>query len=173
MLNSRMLKQFNKAYENDALKAAVYGASPIGIVVMLYEGAIKAIMTASIAIEAQRFDEKARMISKAMDIIEGLRIALDVDAGSEAAVNLNELYLYMKTRLGRASLKNDLEILAEVRGLLETILPAWQQVDRSQPAASAVAGHDGCDASCRAGPADGGVRCLDIRARRGGNGQGL
>jgi CIC family chloride channel protein len=41
-----MLKQFNKAYENDALKAAVYGASPIGIVVMLYEGAIKAIMTA-------------------------------------------------------------------------------------------------------------------------------
>lgn len=140
MLNSRMLKQFNKAYENDALKAAVYGASPIGIVVMLYEGAIKAIMTASIAIEAQRFDEKARMISKAMDIIEGLRIALDVDAGSEAAVNLNELYLYMKTRLGRASLKNDLEILAEVRGLLETILPAWQQVDRSQPAASAVAG---------------------------------
>ncbi|AXT47991.1 flagellar export chaperone FliS [Chromobacterium haemolyticum] len=140
MLNSRMLKQFNKAYENDALKAAVYGASPIGIVVMLYEGAIKAIMTASIAIEAQRFDEKARMISKAMDIIEGLRIALDVEAGSEAAVNLNELYLYMKTRLGRASLKNDLEILAEVRGLLETILPAWQQVDRSQPAASAAAG---------------------------------
>ncbi|PTU68364.1 flagellar export chaperone FliS [Chromobacterium haemolyticum] len=140
MLNSRMLKQFNKAYENDALKAAVYGASPIGIVVMLYEGAIKAIMTAGIAIEAQRFDEKARMISKAMDIIEGLRIALDVEAGSEAAVNLNELYLYMKTRLGRASLKNDLEILAEVRGLLETILPAWQQVDRSQPAASAAAG---------------------------------
>ncbi|WP_043642104.1 flagellar export chaperone FliS [Chromobacterium haemolyticum] len=135
-----MLKQFNKAYENDALKAAVYGASPIGIVVMLYEGAIKAIMSASIAIEAQRFDEKARMISKAMDIIEGLRIALDVEAGSEAAVNLNELYLYMKTRLGRASLKNDLEILAEVRGLLETILPAWQQVDRSQPAASAAAG---------------------------------
>ena len=140
MLNSRMLKQFNKAYENDALKAAVYGASPIGIVVMLYEGAIKAIMTASIAIEAQRFDEKARMVSKAMDIIEGLRIALDVEAGSEAAVNLNELYLYMKTRLGQASLKNDLVILAEVRSLLETILPAWQQVDRSQPAASAVAG---------------------------------
>ncbi|MGR2679960.1 flagellar export chaperone FliS [Chromobacterium haemolyticum] len=135
-----MLKQFNKAYENDALKAAVYGASPIGIVVMLYEGAIKAIMTASIAIEAQRFDEKARMISKAMDIVEGLRIALDVEAGSEAAVNLNELYLYMKTRLGQASLKNDLVILAEVRSLLETILPAWQQVDRSQPAASAVAG---------------------------------
>lgn len=140
MLNSRMLKQFNKAYENDALKAAVYGASPIGIVVMLYEGAIKAIMTASIAIEAQRFDEKARMISKAMDIIEGLRIALDVEAGSEAAVNLNELYLYMKTRLGQASLKNDLTILVEVRSLLETILPAWQQVDRSQPVASAAAG---------------------------------
>ncbi|MDF0604210.1 flagellar export chaperone FliS [Neisseriaceae bacterium TC5R-5] len=130
-MNSRMLKQFNQVYENDALKAAVYGASPTGIVVMLYEGAIKALITASIAMEAKRFDEKARMISKAMDIIEGLRIALDLDVASDAAVNLNELYLYMKTRLGKASLKNDTEMLLEVRHLLETILPAWQQLDRT------------------------------------------
>ena len=36
----------NKAYRDDALKVAVYGASSIGIVVMLYEGAIKAIRLA-------------------------------------------------------------------------------------------------------------------------------
>ncbi|WP_239690819.1 flagellar export chaperone FliS [Chromobacterium sphagni] len=125
-----MLKQFNQAYANDALKTAVYGASPVGIVVMLYEGAIKAINSASVAIDAGRFDEKARMISKAVDILEGLRVALDLDLASEAAVNLNDLYLYMKLRLAKASLKNDKDMLAEVRGLLETILPAWQQVDK-------------------------------------------
>ncbi|XLM23262.1 flagellar protein FliS, partial [Chromobacterium piscinae] len=31
-----------------------------------------------------RFDEKARMINKAVDILEGLRIALDLEQGSEA-----------------------------------------------------------------------------------------
>ena len=134
MLNSRMLKQFNQAYANDALKAAVYGASPVGIVVMLYEGAIKALQSASLAIEAGRFDEKARMISKVVDILEGLRVALDLDQASEAAVNLNDLYLYMKLRLAKATLKNDKEIIAEVRGLLETILPAWQQVDKTNAA---------------------------------------
>ncbi|POZ62632.1 flagellar export chaperone FliS [Chromobacterium alticapitis] len=139
MLNSRMLKQFNQAYANDALKAAVYGASPIGIVVMLYEGVIKAVISASIAIDAGRFDEKARMISKAVDILEGLRIALDLGQGSEAAVNLNDLYIYMKMRLAQASLKNDKEILSEVKGLMETILPAWQQVDRDLAAAQAGA----------------------------------
>lgn len=131
MLTSRMLKQFNKAYEDDALKAAVYGASPIGLVVMLYEGAIKAVVQAGAAIQIQRFDEKARLISKTIDIIDGLRESLDLESGTEAAANLNELYHYMKYRLGVANMKNDLEILTEVRHLLETILPAWQEVDRS------------------------------------------
>ncbi len=137
MLNSRMLKQFNQAYANDALKTAIYGASPVGIVVMLYEGAIKALQAADTAIDNSRFDEKARMITKAVDILEGLRIALDLEQGSEAAVNLNDLYLYMKLRLAKASLKNDKEILAEVRSLLETLLPAWQQVNRAGAAQAA------------------------------------
>ena len=139
MLNSRMLKQFNQAYANDALKAAVYGASPVGIVVMLYEGAIKALHAAGTAIDNGRFDEKARMITKTVDILEGLRIALDLEQGSEASANLNDLYLYMKLRLAKASLKNDKDILAEVRNLLETILPAWQQVDRASAAQTADA----------------------------------
>jgi flagellar protein FliS len=138
MLNSKMLKQFNKAYEDDALKAAVYGASPVGLVVLLYEGAIKAINQAGYAIEAQRYDEKARLVSKTIDIIDGLRESLDLQQGSEAAGNLNDLYIYMKQRMSIANLKNDLEILAEVRRLLETILPAWQELNRSSMSTSAA-----------------------------------
>ncbi|RQO70882.1 flagellar export chaperone FliS [Aquitalea sp. FJL05] len=138
MLNSKMLKQFNKAYEDDALKAAVYGASPVGLVVLLYEGAIKAISQAGYAIESQRYDEKSRLISKTIDIIDGLRESLDLQQGSEAASNLNDLYIYMKQRLSIANLKNDLEILAEIRRLLETILPAWQELNRSGMATGAA-----------------------------------
>ena len=138
MLNSKMLKQFNKAYEDDALKAAVYGASPVGLVVLLYEGAIKAINQAGYAMEAQRYDEKARLVSKTIDIIDGLRESLDLQQGSDAANNLNDLYIYMKQRLSIANLKNDLEILAEVRRLLETILPAWQELNRTSMSAGAA-----------------------------------
>ncbi|PXX44377.1 flagellar export chaperone FliS [Aquitalea magnusonii] len=136
MLNSKMLKQFNKAYEDDALKAAVYGASPVGLVVLLYEGAIKAIGQATYAIESQRYDEKSRLVSKTIDIIDGLRESLDLQQDNEAVKNLNDLYIYMKQRLSTANLKNDPEILAEVRRLLETILPAWQELNRSSMSTS-------------------------------------
>lgn len=130
MISSRMLKQFNAVYEDDALTAAVYGASPIGLVVMLYEGAIKAIAQACIAIQAKRFEEKARLTSKTIDIIDGLRQSLDLEQGGEAAANLNDLYIYMKNRLLVANAKNDFDIFSEVGSLLATILPAWQQIDR-------------------------------------------
>ena len=44
----------------------------------------------------------------------------------------------MKQRMSIANLKNDLEILAEVRRLLETILPAWQELNRSSMSTSAA-----------------------------------
>ncbi|WP_028535381.1 flagellar export chaperone FliS [Paludibacterium yongneupense] len=130
MVNAFLRKQFNKAYENDAMKSAVYGASPTGLVVMLYQGALKALLQAGIAMEHKKYEEKARYINKTNQILEGLRLALDLEAGSEAADNLNELYVYMKYRISIANMKNDQSILAEVRDLLETILPAWQQLDR-------------------------------------------
>lgn len=131
MLSSRMLKQFNAVYEDDALTAAVYGASPVGLVVMLYEGAIKAVKQACAVMQVGRFDEKSNQTFKAIDIIDSLRSSLDVDNGGEMAENLNDLYAYMKKRLLEASSKNDADIYAEVGNLLETILPAWQQIDRA------------------------------------------
>ena len=131
MLSSRMLKQFNAVYEDDALTTAVYGASPVGLIVMLYQGAIKAVVLASSAMQAGRLDEKANQTFKAIDIIDSLRSSLDVGSGGEMAENLNDLYLYMKKRLLEASSKNDADSYTEVGNLLETILPAWQQIDRA------------------------------------------
>lgn len=138
-MNRRALQQLNKAYLDDALQVAVYGASPVGIIIMLYEGAIKALKQAERAMEEQRFDVKSSMISKAIDIIDGLREVLDFQQGGEISHNLSDLYLYMKSRLTVANLKNDPTILAEVQKLLEDILSAWKLVDK-QPARVAVGG---------------------------------
>lgn len=130
-MNRRALQQLNKAYLDDALQVAVYGASPVGIIVMLYEGAIKALKQAERAMEEQRFDVKSAMISKTIDILDGLREVLDFQQGGEISQNLSDLYLYMKSRLSVANLKNDPAILVEVQGLLEDILSAWKQVEKT------------------------------------------
>jgi flagellar protein FliS len=131
MNNTRAMQQFKKTYQDDALEVAVYGASPVGLVVMLYEGAIKAIVQAKVLMELQRHTEKGLMINKAIDILEGLRVALDHQHGQNISLNLEDLYVYAKFRLGVANMKNDPEILDEVANLLRVILPSWQALAKN------------------------------------------
>lgn len=132
MKNTLAMQQFKKTYEDDALEVAVYGASPAGLVVLLYEGAIKAINQAKVLMDAQRYPEKTQLINKAVDIIEGLRVALDHTHSANLSMNLEDLYVYAKFRLGVANMKNDPAILDEVAKLLAVLLPAWQEVAKNR-----------------------------------------
>lgn len=139
-MNRLALQQLNKAYQSDALEASVYGASPVGLIVMLYEGAISALRKAQGEIARNNFIAKGKLIGKGLDIINGLDTVLNLEKGGEVTANLRELYLYMKHRLGVANLKNDAEILEEVISLLEDLLGAWRQLDKMQGAGQRV-GH--------------------------------
>lgn len=138
MSTSPSIQQLNKVYQDDALAAAVYGASPVGLVVLLYEGAIHAIGQARRAMEQKNFAEKAAMISKATDIIEGLRVTLNHEQGEEIASNLEALYQYAKYRLSVANMDNSPAILAEVTQVLSTLLSAWRVLDKSNPSATSL-----------------------------------
>ncbi len=118
------LKALN-AYSQVDLESAVNSASPVQLVVLLYDGAIGALAAAKGQMQQMRFAEKGRLISKAIEIIEGLRVVLDHDKGGAIARNLNDLYEYMKHRLTVANLKNDPEGPAEVIRLLTELRSAW------------------------------------------------
>lgn len=133
-MNRLALQQLNKAYKQDALEASVYGASQVGLIVMLYEGAITALQKAQQEIAQNNFIEKGRLIGKALEIINGLDTVLDLNKGGEVSVNLRELYIYMKHRLGVANSKNDADVLQEIIKLLDELLGAWRQLDKMQAA---------------------------------------
>ncbi|TDR78451.1 flagellar export chaperone FliS [Paludibacterium purpuratum] len=137
MKNTLAMQQLKKAYQDDALEVAVYGASPVGLIVLLYEGAIRAINQAKVLMANERHAEKTQMINKASDIVEGLRVALDHRHDANLSLNLEDLYIYVKFRLGVANMKNDPDILDEVANLLGVILPAWQEVAKTQHAGEA------------------------------------
>lgn len=121
-----MFNQGAKAYAQVNVETAVSTANPVQLVVLLYEGAISAIASAKGEMERKNVVQKAKFINKAIDIVEGLRNALDFKQGGEIAVSLNDLYLYMVQRLSTANLKNDPEMLSEVSRLLTELLGAWQ-----------------------------------------------
>jgi flagellar protein FliS len=113
------------AYSTVDLESAVNSASPVQLILLLYDGAISALATAKGHMQEMQFAEKGRLISKATGIIEGLRAVLDFQRGGDIAKSLNDLYEYMKHRLSVANLKNDPEGVAEVMRLLNELRGAW------------------------------------------------
>ena len=118
-------------YTRLEVETGVAAATPQKLVVMLYEGAIKAVLTAQAALARGDLAERGAAISKAISIIdEGLRAALDLEAGGEIAANLMALYEYVANRLLYANLKGHAQSLEEVVHLLTELKTAWETLER-------------------------------------------
>jgi flagellar secretion chaperone FliS len=71
---------------------------------------------------------KGAAIGKAVRLIGQLSTTLDMDKGGKIAENLALLYDYMLRRLTLANATNDVAIVAEVSGLVNTIKIGWDQI---------------------------------------------
>lgn len=118
-----------KAYADIGVETGVISADPHRLILMLFDGALVAIATASMHMREKNIAEKGRSLSKAIDIInDGLKACLDVQAGGELAERLDALYDYMCARLVHANLRNDQATLDEVSRLLKELKGAWEEI---------------------------------------------
>ncbi len=118
-----------KAYENVGLETAIQSASPHKLILMLFEGARQAMLSARAGIEEGDTPKKGMAISKAIDIIlNGLRASINLEDGGKLSEDLYALYDYMGRRLLHANLHNDLGALDEVTRLLGEIHSAWIEI---------------------------------------------
>lgn len=114
------------AYRKAGVETKVETASPHELILMLFDGALTAIVAASVQIQAGQVQEKGRSIGHAIDIIDGgLKACLDYQTGGEIAERLGALYEYMCNRLLHANLHNDQAALDEVANLLRDLKGAW------------------------------------------------
>jgi len=119
-----------KMYARIGVETAVDSASPHKLILMLLEGALLSVSSASGLMREKRTEEKGAAISKAIDIIaNGLKLSL-VNTGTDSSIRgqLESLYDYMTARLMHANQYNDLSALDEVSGLLGDIKSAWDGI---------------------------------------------
>jgi flagellar secretion chaperone FliS len=102
--------------------------SPLELVVMLYDGALRFLGEASAA--AARGDLRARTqaISRVLAIVAELQSTLDLEKGGAVADQLDDLYTYITSRLLDVAIKKDATAIDEARKLLTPIRDAWSQV---------------------------------------------
>jgi len=124
VIASKALKQ----YATVSKRTGIEDATPHQLIMMLYDGALESLMTATGCIERKDFAGKGVALGKAITIIGGLQGFLDLEKGGDVAKNLDRLYDYMGVRLYDATMKNDVTIVNEVVGLLKTVREGWEGI---------------------------------------------
>jgi flagellar protein FliS len=111
---------------------SVQGATPLGLVVMLYDGAIAAMQRAVAAIEAHDVQKKCTHLNRAQAIIAQLEGTLNFELGGEVAQTLKALYVYARAQTLKANIQNSPAVLRSLIEKFSTVREAWYQAEHGQ-----------------------------------------
>ncbi len=107
----------------------VFMSSPIELVVMLFDGALRFVRRASAAFERQQYDEARLYLDRTQQIIIELSAALDFSRG-ELSRNLYSLYQYLHFQLLKIDIGRDGEQLGEIERILLSLKESWAAAGR-------------------------------------------
>ena len=102
-------------------------ASPIQLVVMLYDGIERFLRQAEAAMAEGSVVQSNDRMQKAEDIIDELIATLDKRAG-QVAERLEGIYVFCKRLLMEARIERDADKVDLVRGYLAELREAWAQI---------------------------------------------
>ncbi|MBJ7539809.1 flagellar export chaperone FliS [Marinomonas transparens] len=120
-----------QAYKKDSIKSDLASADPHRVIQLLMQGALEKLALGKGCIDRADWAGKAVALTRAVEIINALKDALDRDVNPELVDNLEGLYDYMTTRINEASVSKDSSIIEHVMGLLLQIKGAWDQITDS------------------------------------------
>lgn len=112
-----------KAYQ----KAAATSSDPMDLVVALYDGFLRSCYEAKRGLEANDPAAAGPALSKAIAIVNELRIALDSTQDPEFTDRLAGIYQYVSQQLLQANLERNADRVDEVVGLMGELRDAWAE----------------------------------------------
>ena len=109
---------------------SVQGASPLEMVVMLYDGLITAMLRGIDAVEAHDIERKCQHLNRALAIILQLEGTLNFELGGEIARNLQRFYVYSRAKIMKANIESSAEALRSLIEYFTTLRDAWKEGER-------------------------------------------
>ncbi len=130
-------------YDNpyaSSLETRVLSATPMELVTMLYDAAIESVQSARQHLANRQIRERARAITRTVEILVELSHSLDHQKGGALSERLAALYDYMQRILLEANSTQTEPGLVETENLLKTLREAWQQVPASSSSYTSALG---------------------------------
>ncbi|HEX4873074.1 MAG TPA: flagellar export chaperone FliS [Nevskiaceae bacterium] len=126
---SASLRQYQGTQASAATEADGHGR-----ITLLYDGLLGRLALARRAIAAGDAAARREAVSRALAIVDYLRVSLDPVAGGSLSARLDALYDYSMRRLCEANAQGEDAPLAEVQQLMAGLREAWVAI---APAATA------------------------------------
>ena len=115
-------------YQNVDLASRIEGASPHGLVAILFDELLKALDAMAAAARAREFGQRGTRQARALSILHGLEASLDYDQGGEIATSLAAVYAEARRLVIAAARDNDPDLVLRARNMLDEIASAWRQI---------------------------------------------
>lgn len=115
----------------------VQSRTPLELVVMLYDGALRFLSAARDAIDRRDVRARRDALDRTLAILSELQSTLNIQEGGQIAAELDRLYAYANLRLLEAAMHNDGNAVDEVRRILEILRDGWNTIATQAPAGAA------------------------------------
>ncbi len=115
---------------------AIQGASPVGLVVLLYEQMVEDLRRAERAMEENQMEDGTCSINHALLVVGHRQNQLNLESGGQVARKLERFYNLLRSKLLEAQVWVSKEILHELISFLLDLRDALTVVEREQEARS-------------------------------------
>ena len=110
-------------------KSAIEGASPIGLVIALYDTLWGDLRRAAAAIRENDIEKRCKELKHAALVLGQLEDWIDLKRGGDLAQNLTHFYAYLRAKMMEASIAKSATMLEAQMELILHVRTSWQQRD--------------------------------------------
>lgn len=115
-------------YRDVDVAARVEGASPHGLILIMFEELLKGLDSLAAAERAGDRGRAAPIQSRALSILHGLEAGLDFDRGGEIAQSLAKIYREARRLVSLPHSQDRAAGLAQARTMIADIASAWMSI---------------------------------------------
>ena len=119
-------------FAHEYRKNAVNGASPLQLVVMLYDGALRFMEAGKHAMAAKDIPKQNESLLRAQRIVFELMACLDMEQGGEISTNLMALYTYVVNELVDANVADKPDGIDRCIRVMSDLRETWVQLAASR-----------------------------------------
>jgi len=116
----------------------VRGATPVRLVILLYEQAIEDLRRALDALRGGNIEARTRALNHAILVISHLQASLDKHQGGQVAIHLERFYGQLRAGILEAQAQQSAALIESQMSQLMLVYEAWREVERSAETAAPI-----------------------------------